>query len=318
MVHPVPNPALVARFRTDLTTLAGSPDSIGVALSGGPDSVALLLLAAAAWPGLVAAATVDHGLRAESQAEAALAASICSQIGVPHRILPTVVPRRASVQAAARESRYAALRAWAEERGIAAVVTAHHADDQAETVMMRLARGSGVAGLAGIRARSNLSAGIMLIRPLLGWRRCELAAIVTSAGFAVVDDPSNRDDAFDRVRMRRRLAAAEWIDPLALGRSAAALAEVDALLDELTASRAAERLSTGDGWAQLFPDGVAPVILRRLVIRALAHVSPDASPRGQQLSALLDRLAAGQTCTLGGALCRGGHTWRFEPEPPRR
>ncbi|WP_225421177.1 tRNA lysidine(34) synthetase TilS [Sphingomonas parva] len=298
--------------------VASGQGRIGIALSGGPDSLALLLLAVAAFPGDVAAATVDHRLRPESAAEAAAAAAACHRLGVPHQILAVTLPRGGSVQARARAARYAALTSWATAEGIAMLLTGHHADDQAETLMMRLLRGSGVAGLAGIRPHIALSESLMLCRPLLGWRRAELAAIVAAAGLQPVADPSNSDERFDRARMRRQLADTAWIDPVALARSAAALAEADDALEILAHDLAAERLATGDGWAQLRPDGVPPALLRRLVARGLRHVAPDAAPRGDQLGSLIEQLRTGATVTLAGVLCSGGESWRFQPEPPRR
>jgi tRNA(Ile)-lysidine synthase len=142
-----------------------------VAVSGGPDSLALLLLAHAAMPGLVEAATVDHGLRSESADEAAFVAEICGKLGVPHATLKVTVGA-GNLQAEARAARYAALAGWMAERGLAALATAHHADDQAETLILRLNRGSGVAGLAGVRARGLVpGTRLPLLRPLLGWRR---------------------------------------------------------------------------------------------------------------------------------------------------
>jgi tRNA(Ile)-lysidine synthase len=278
----------------------------------------LLLLAAAAWPGAVLAATVDHRLREESAQEAAFVGRICAQRGIPHRILCVDVEQSASLQARARAARYAALRSWAEDERLTVLLTGHHADDQAETLMMRLLRSSGVGGLAGVRRLTPLSAETALCRPLLGWRRTDLATIVAAAGIEPVDDSSNHDDAFDRVRMRRRLAETEWIDPRALARSAAALAEADEALEDAASALAAERLSTGTGWALLAPVGVPAVLLRRLVRRALAHIAPDADPRGGQIGALVEQLGQGQTCNIAGVLCRGGEHWRFEPEPPRR
>src|SRR5687767_15062838 len=144
MAIPPPSPQQVERFRDDLEALTGQgcAEPLGVAISGGPDSLALLLLAAAAFPGRVAAATVDHGLRAESADEAHHVASVCAELGCPHNILAIAVPDGArGIQAEARKARYGALRAWAEEAGIDQIATAHHADDQAETILMRLQRG---------------------------------------------------------------------------------------------------------------------------------------------------------------------------------
>ena len=159
------------RFRANLDALVAPEARLGVAVSGGPDSLALLLLAAAARPDRVEAATIDHRLRAESQDEAAMVARVCEKLGVRHAILAarwSELPETA-IQERARKERYLLLGYWAEERGIDAIVTAHHAEDQAETILMRLARGAGVRGLAGIRPRSvSPGAHVRLIRPLLG------------------------------------------------------------------------------------------------------------------------------------------------------
>ena len=314
-----PSPDLVERFRRDLHALTGpTPGRIGVAVSGGGDSLALLLLAAAAHPGAVTAATVDHRLRPASAAEADFSASICAGLGIGHRTLAVSVAGTGSLQARARDARYAALAAWAREESVAVLLTAHHGDDQAETLMMRLLRGSGVGGLSGIRAAFPLTATTLLCRPLLGWRQSELAELVRIAGIEPVEDPSNRDERFDRARIRRQLAEAAWIDPLALGRSAAALAEADAALEAMVETLFAERVAIGAGGAMLRPEGLQPILLRRLVTRILAAVAPGPPPRGDQLGALLEQLRCGATVTLAGALCSGGETWRFEPEPRRR
>jgi tRNA(Ile)-lysidine synthase len=228
-----------ARFRADLEALTGAaPDRLALAVSGGPDSLALLLLASAAYPGRVQAATVDHGLRRQGAAEAEFVADLCGRLGVPHATFAAEMNDSANLQAAARERRYALLAQWALEIGAGCLLTAHHLDDQAETLVMRLVRGSGLAGLSGIRAVNP-----PLVRPLLGWRRAELAAIVDAAGIPPVADPSNEDERFDRVRVRKRLADADWLDPASLARSAAALAEAEEAL-----GWAAERLwRTGRG-----------------------------------------------------------------------
>src|SRR3954452_12256106 len=142
----VPGPALIDRFRGDLDALIAPGERLGVAVSGGPDSLALLLLAAAARPGAIEAATVDHALRPESRGEAEMVAQICGRLGVPHAILTVewAEPPASAILERARAARYQLLAVWANERKLGAVVTGHHADDQAETLLMRLNRGAGV------------------------------------------------------------------------------------------------------------------------------------------------------------------------------
>jgi len=320
---PAPSPQLVERFRRDLEALTPGPGPLAVAVSGGPDSLALLLLARAAFPGRVQAATVDHGLRAESAAEAAMVERCCAALGVPHRVLRVAVAGGGEgLQAAARRARYIALGGWMAEAGIAALLTAHHADDQAETLLMRLLRGSGVAGLAGVRARIPLpgaGGGMHLLRPLLGWRRDALAAIVRAAGLEPVDDPSNADEAYDRARIRRRLAEAPWLDPAAIARSAAALADAEDALDTMARRSFAERTEEeADGALVLRPGGIPAEILRRVTLLCLRRIAPEAAPRGEALTALVGRLRSDGVATLAGIKCSGGETWRFVPAPPRR
>src|SRR5262245_16934078 len=128
----------VVRFRADLQDLAGAEaGKLGIAVSGGPDSLALLLLAEAAFPGRVQAATVDHGLRTESADEAAFVAALCRQRDIPHATLRPETPIEGNIQSAARRARYALLEAWRSEQRLDWILTAHHADDQAETLLMR-------------------------------------------------------------------------------------------------------------------------------------------------------------------------------------
>ena len=322
MALPFPSAELVDRFRADVEALGGDKKGLAVAVSGGPDSLALLLLACAAYPGRVRAATVDHGLRAESVDEAERVAEICSLIPCPHDILTVVVPPGGEgVQSEARRARYTALAGWMARLGLTDLLTGHHADDQAETLLMRLIRGSGVSGLAGIRARTSLPGSEIaarLLRPLLSWRRDELAAIVRTAGIVPVDDPSNRDHKHDRVRIRAQLAQSPWLDPLALARSASALAEAEEALDLTATALSAERVDRADGAILFRPDGIAEELVRRIVLRSLRAISPEAEPRGDQLTSLVQTLRAGKISTLAGVKCTGGTIFRFEPESPRR
>jgi tRNA(Ile)-lysidine synthase len=290
---------------------------LGLAVSGGPDSLALLLLAAAARPDAVEAATVDHGLRPESAREAALVAEVCRKLSVPHTILAVAVKQDASLQAQAREARYAALAGWAEQKGLAAVATAHHADDQAETLLMRLARGSGLAGLAGVRHDRPLTAQVRLIRPLLDWRKDELAAVVAAAEVPYVDDPSNHDERHDRSRVRAYLKQAEWLDAARLARSAKALAEADDAL-VWSARRLAEERVHRDGTDIRIEAGHLPAELqRRLLVMELERLGAGAA-RGPDIDRALGTLRSGGTCTLAGVKLSGGAVWRLAPAPQRR
>ena len=306
------------RFAADLDALVPPGERLGVAVSGGPDSLALLLLAAAVRPGLVEAATVDHGLRAESRGEAVTVAALSDRLGVPHRTLPADWDETpsANLQAEARAMRYRRLAEWAEQQGLAAVATAHHADDQAETLLMRLARGAGVRGLGGARARRPLTEGVTLVRPLLGWRKVELVALVAAAGIEAVDDPSNRDPRHDRSRIRQWLEQADWADPARLAASAAALRDADEAIDWALAPLIAERLSQDDAGVTLDPADLPRELRRRLLLAAFATLAAPA-PRGPDLMRALAALEAGGTATLSGLKLEGGRSWRLTPEPPR-
>jgi tRNA(Ile)-lysidine synthase len=314
-----PDPQLVSRFAADLDALVVPGAKVGVAVSGGPDSLALLLLAAAARPGLVEAATVDHGLRPESRAEAEMVAALCQTIAVPHSILTLDWPQapQRNLQARAREARYDVLGAWALDHGLRFVATAHHADDQAETLLMRLARGAGIGGLGSVRARRPLVKGVQLVRPLLGWRKAQLAALVADAGVKPIDDPSNRDPRHDRVRMRQWLKGADWADPERLAASAAWLNEADEALDWALAPLAETRVTRDGGSLVVDPAGVPRELQRRLVLAAFAELGAT-RPRGPELARVLETLRKGGVTTLGGLKLEGGATWRIGQARPRR
>uniref|UniRef100_UPI0026223B47 tRNA lysidine(34) synthetase TilS n=1 Tax=uncultured Amaricoccus sp. TaxID=339341 RepID=UPI0026223B47 len=209
------------------------PDGrLGVAVSGGGDSVALLLLLHAAGRDL-AAVTVDHGLRPESVGEAASVAALCAARGIPHSVLRWEDrDPRGNLQQAAREARRSLIAGWAEASGIAAVALGHTLDDQAETVVMRLARGSGVDGLSAMRPET-LALGILWLRPLLGIRRAALRAWLAAEGVAWAEDPTNADARFDRVRARLALPtlAGLGIGPERLAATARAVARACAALE---------------------------------------------------------------------------------------
>lgn len=264
------------------------------------------------------AATVDHGLRAESASEAAAVAACCAEVGVPHDILRVEVASGASLQAQAREARYGALGSWAREHGLATVATAHHADDQAETLLMRLARGSGVGGLAGIREQRELAEGVRLIRPLLRWRKSELVALVAEAKWGAIDDPSNRDRRHDRTQARQLLAEVPWLDPERLARSAAALADAAEVLDALARRDRSEEVRAV-GPAFQYDPSPHREIRRRVTAGLIGELSPGVAVRGPDLERLLDRLESGGSGTLAGVMIRvTEQSWRFELAPTRR
>ena len=273
--------------------------------------MALFGLAHAALETECAVVTVDHGLRAEAARECAMVAEACAARGVDCTVL-TVTPGQGNRQAAARGARYAAIAEWAGPRSIKRVATAHHADDQAETLLMRLNRGSGVAGLAGIRPATMLQ-GLRIVRPLLDWRRAELLSVVREAGLPFIADPSNCDPTYDRTRMRAALADADWRDAAALARSAAHLAEADALLQSLADARWAEVRDGGTGL--IVPATGWLDTDARLLARTIARHGGDIG--AGKLVGFLKRLE--KRGTIAGCLIERTRTgYRCTPEPPRR
>jgi tRNA(Ile)-lysidine synthase len=313
-VPSAPPDADVRRFRGDLEAVARGHKHarVGLCVSGGPDSLALLLLAHAALDD-VAAATVDHGLREAAAVEAYHVGALCAALNVPHTVLTLETPEPGNISAWARRERYAALLAWAQSQEIDVLLTAHHADDQLETMIMRLNRGSGVAGLAGIRAQND-----GLLRPLLGWRKAELESVVAACGVEAVDDPSNRDDRFDRARLRKELALADWLDPVAASHSAAALAEAEFALDWAAKAYSGRRVAEQNGVISFDPRALPRELLRRIVLICLRRVEPGAAPRGDEMDRLIAGLSDGRTATLAGVKCISGDFWLFTKAPPRR
>lgn len=321
--------AAVERFRADLAAIAGrrfAPDDLlALAVSGGADSMAMLALGHGAFPGRVIAATVDHGLRPAAADEAAVVAAWCADHGVPHAALTADRALGPSgIQAEARAMRYDLLAAWASDAGATLLATAHHADDQAETFLMRAARGSGPAGLAGVRA-SRMLGTIGLVRPLLGWRRAELRRLVEAGGVPFVDDPSNLDERFERVRVRQLLAREAWLDPLQLAAAAAHAAEVDDTLADLVGRLWRDQATIIGEVVQVTLPDVPRELRRRIARRAIdevrraAGIDRPAFDMASNIESLLDALAQGKSATQGGvmgAVKRG--IWHFKPAPPRR
>ena len=342
---------VIARFRDDYERLLRPTDEpghrIALAVSGGPDSMAMLGIAAAAYPDRVVAATVDHGLRAESADEAAMVAACCARLGVTHATLTIAEGLAVSGNRHdwARQERYRLLERWAEDMDAATLCTAHHAEDQAETFLMRAARASGLSGLAAVRARRDGGLGrrptdhdepatpvdrarkrIALLRPLLRWRRRELRGIAESLRLPFVDDPSNRDPRFDRTRFRAWLAEAPWLDPIQIGKTAENLAALDADLVEISTWLWKSRALECDPLEARFDvEGLPRGVTRYLARMGIDHVLTASGTCGgnwnqaSNVEPLLDALEAGRAATQANVLASAkGTVWHFREAPPRR
>lgn len=306
--------ALIAALTELIGAAAVTNDRFGIAVSGGSDSLALLLLGHAALRGRIAAASVDHRLRDAARTECAAVSALCTTLSIPHTILrPDSVPR--ATQADARALRYALLEEWRERERLDWLMTGHHAEDQLETIVMRLNRSSGVSGLAGIRARNG-----RVLRPLLNRRRADLAAIVDAAGLSPADDPSNRDPRHDRARLRLAMAEPDWLDPIAAAQSAAHLAQAEDALAWMTEHLLTERVRSGDAGPILDPKGLPAEILLRMVVATLSEMAATPLRHGE-VARLIARVQAGQAATLAGvavdAVPRSG-LWRFRRAAPHR
>lgn len=336
-----PDQALIERFRADLEQITGvAPQSdrqLGIAVSGGSDSIALLLLAASAYPGRVSAATVDHGLRPESVAEAEMVGRVCAALDVPHSVLrlPAKYLLEGNLQDRARVARYICLHLWAAEghghlvgeRRADWVATAHQRDDVAEGFLMRARRGAGLTGLAAMttsRPLDGMDARIRLIRPLLGWSRTELRSVVEGAGLPFVSDHSNEDDRFDRARMRKLLASSPELRPERLARSASNLRDAEEAIEWWVRRELKTRIQEDDACDLWFDPSDLPFELkRRFVIRAISGIREENDIHEMWRTTSVDRLIRSLEAGVGGTLAdvetrvfpRG---WHFRLAPPRR
>lgn len=293
--------------------LKGAP-ALVLAVSGGPDSVALMWLAARWQRSLtrgprLTVVTVDHGLRPEAAREAREVKRLAAELGLPHRTLRWRGAKpKAGLPAAAREARYRLLAEAARRVGASHVLTAHTRDDQAETLLMRMLRGSGLAGLSAM-ARLTMRDGIVLARPLLDVPKAQLIATLKRAGIGFADDPTNRDTAFTRPRLRALLPqlATEGGDARNLARLAARLSRANAAVEVLVdgaerflrlkargdapqaAARSVEAQIVFDAKAfALLPEEVRLRLLLRAV-NALGHEGPAELGKVETLLAALDQ-----------------------------
>ena len=295
----------------------GGGAALGLAVSGGGDSMALLALSAErAPPGLtLQAVTVDHGLRPEARDEAAQVAGLAARLGISHTILTwDGAACRGNLQAAARAARLRLIADWARGHGIGDVALAHTLDDQAETVLLRLARGSGVDGLSGMALRRE-ARGIRWWRPFLDLPRADLRAALQARGIVWAEDQSNADARFHRVRARRALAALAplGIDAAGLAATARRLQRARAALEDQTARALAELACDDRGTVLVDPAALdlLPEIRDRLFADLLMRLT--GAPHRPRLSALQRWTAQGGT--LGGArLLHAGRKLRIVRE----
>lgn len=323
--------------------LEGDGSPLLLAVSGGPDST-VLMRAAACWsarrdgPPLLVA-TVDHGLRATSRGEAEAVGRAAASLGLPHEILPwdrssDPPGRRASQashasQARAREARYRLLADHARAHGAKRLATAHTLDDQAETVLIRLARGSGPAGLAGM-SRVSARLDLLHLRPFLGLRKAALVATCRTRGWDFVQDPTNADSRHARPRWRALSAAlaAEGLTPERLARLAARMGRAEAALEAMAGRAGLEARWAGPEGGLDFsrllswPDEIA----LRVLVRALRPEGERGHLRLGRIEdafcALRAAAASGSALrlTLAGRLLVLGRDGRLmaSPEPERR
>ncbi|MHC2538911.1 tRNA lysidine(34) synthetase TilS [Bradyrhizobium diazoefficiens] len=348
------NSPISAREAKQLFAGLRTAPALVLAVSGGPDSIALMWLAArwqrslARGPRLTVV-TVDHGLRPEAAREAREVKRLATELGLPHRTLRWRGAKpKTGLPAAAREARYRLLVQAARSAGASHVLTAHTRDDQAETLLMRLVRGSGLAGLSAM-ARLTERDGIVLARPLLDVPKAQLIATLKRAKIGFADDPTNRDPAFTRPRLRALLPqlAAEGGDARSLARLAARLARANAAVEVLTdgaerflrlrdrddAPHGPDRRSFEAGAFATLPEEVRLRMLLR-AINALGHEGPAELGKVETLLAALDQaIAAGMAAapraaangrpilkqTLAGALISlAGGRIQIAPAPARR
>ncbi len=306
-----------------------------VAVSGGVDSSLLLVLlhdwvrrSGRGRPAL-SVAVVDHALRRASLEEAQGVCALALELSLPAAILTWEGTKPGTgLQEAARQARYRLLIAHAKAIGADGLALAHHADDQSETVLMRLCAGSGLDGLSGMR-QVGLRDGLVLYRPLLEIGKQRLVATALKRGMTWVDDPSNLNDRFTRVRFRkaRDFLASAGLDAVRLNRLAVRMARAQDALEQM-----ADRL-----WQDVAVTGAQEIVLAqslfeapdeiriRLLMRACAILVPDAPQRLERFESLLVRLtaSAGQgedlNSTIAGCLVRmrKGQV-RITVEPPRR
>lgn len=312
------------------------PGHIAVACSGGADSLCLALLAAA-WAAprgiALSALIVDHGLRQDSAAEARQVAAWLRQAGIAAHILRWRGAKpKADIQAAAREARYRLLGDWCQARGVRHLLIAHHREDQAETLLLRAMRGSGIDGLAAMAPRRRLNGDVWLLRPLLDQPKARLVAALKARGQSWIEDPSNRNAAFARVRVREALQGLDSDGSLVrhLATTAANMARARQALEQAATdllARHAAWHAAGFVWLdaaglQAAPEEIGLRALARLLRLVGGLPEPPRLDSLQRLLADLGRPATLHRCRLLPQDGRNGQgrlllhrEARFLPEP---
>lgn len=331
------------RERDGLLAPLSGFSSLALGVSGGPDSVALLRLVddwrvATGWPGRLVVFTVDHGLRPESAAEAAEVADLCERLGLPHQTLLWDTGRPASgtgnLQALARQARYELLDHALGAQGLEGLVLAHHRDDQVETFLDRLTRGSGVYGLAGMASvETDGLVRVPVLRPLLGVPKSRLLATLRVRGQGWREDPSNSNVAFKRVRLRQLAEelACEGLDTSRILQTARRMGRAAEALDRWVQDLRAAHVERHLGGPMRLPWAVFTDLPEEVRLRLLGTLLRDlgrhqvtqgrAHPaRLSRLEGLDERLRTEDGCrsSLGGCVIwRDGAVLRLWPEPGR-
>ncbi|MDA7965902.1 tRNA lysidine(34) synthetase TilS [Ruegeria sp.] len=296
------------------------PRRLGVAVSGGGDSIALLcLLADTARTERMElfAATVDHGLRPESATEAETVAAQAQGWNIPHETLKwDGWDGTGNLQDAARRARYHLLTEWAKRLGLDAIALGHTADDQAETVLMRLGRAAGVSGLSAM-APERREKGVTLLRPLLSTTREDLRDYLGAEGVEWIEDPSNHDQRFDRIKARAALSGLDQIGITAhtLSRVAENMAQARAALAQYAqdSARRVARVEGGDLCLDRAAFEALPEEIRRRILAAavLWIAGGEYTPRHSAMEQALKAISMGKTGTIGGCIVvpNGKNTW---------
>jgi tRNA(Ile)-lysidine synthase len=291
--------------------LPRAPERIGVAVSGGGDSVALLCLLAELSREMqmeVHAISIDHGLREAAMEEVRAVTDLCGDLGVPHHVeYWNSWNGEGNLMAEARTARYDLLTDWARANDVNTIALGHTANDQAETLLMRLARGAGVDGLSAMSPR-RISNGVVWLRPLLRVHRRQLRHYLQSKNIPWVEDPTNEDRSFERIRMRDALQVLEplGIDIDTLVTVTEHMSQAREALDWQTFLTARDMVRVSHGALAIDVHRFRPLpeeLRRRIIVHALGWLTnSDYPPRREAIQSALVAIREGRTFTLSGCM----------------